>query len=164
MVERQKIISMYRIDGYSKRRISREMNCSHNTVDSIISSYESTLSGSDPDEALTELLSIKPSYNFSSRYPCKLTSEIAREIDYCLKKNEQKKALGMRKQCMLKKGIHDYMKEKGYLAFNRWNEIIEDKVLVASMVDRLTHKAFLVNMSGKSYRLKETQKIIQNKA
>lgn len=70
----------------------------------------------------------------------------------------------MRKQCMLKKGIHDYMKEKGYLAFNRWNEIIEDKVLVASMVDRLTHKAFLVNMSGKSYRLKETQKIIQNKA
>ena len=100
---------MYRIDGYSKRRISREMNCSHNTVDSIISSYESALSGSDPDEALTELLSIKPSYNFSSRYPCKLTSEIAREIDYCLKKNEQKKALGMRKQCMLKKGIHDYM-------------------------------------------------------
>lgn len=58
MVERQKIISMYRIDGYSKRRISREMNCSHNTVDSIISSYESALSGSDPDEALTELLSI----------------------------------------------------------------------------------------------------------
>ena len=56
------------------------------------------------------------------------------------------------------------MKEKGYLAFNRWNEIIEDKVLVASMVDRLTHKAFLINMSGQSYRLKETQKIIQNKA
>lgn len=50
------------------------------------------------------------------------------------------------------------------LAFNRWNEIIKDKVLVAAMVDRLTHKAFLVNMSGQSYRLKETQKIIQNKA
>lgn len=50
------------------------------------------------------------------------------------------------------------------LAFNRWNEIIKDKVLVAAMVDRLTHKAFLVNMSGQSYRLKETQKIIRNKA
>ena len=49
------------------------------------------------------------------------------------------------------------------LAFNRWNEIIKDKVLVAAMVDRLTHKAFLVNMSGQSYRLKETQKIIQKK-
>lgn len=45
------------------------------------------------------------------------------------------------------------------LAFNRWNEIIKDKVLVAAMVDRLTHKAFLINMSGQSYRLKETQKM-----
>ena len=44
------------------------------------------------------------------------------------------------------------------LAFNRWNEIIKDKVLVAAMVDRLTHKAYLVNMTGLSYRLKETQK------
>lgn len=34
------------------------------------------------------------------------------------------------------------------LAFNRWNEIIKDKVLVAAMVDRMTHKAYLINMSG----------------
>lgn len=46
------------------------------------------------------------------------------------------------------------------LAFNRWNEIIKDKVLVAAMVDRLTHKAYLINMSGQSFRLKETQKLI----
>ena len=49
------------------------------------------------------------------------------------------------------------------LAFNRWNEIIKDKVLVAAMVDRLTHKAYLVNMTGLSYRLKETQKMRQDK-
>lgn len=48
------------------------------------------------------------------------------------------------------------------LAFNRWNEIIADKVLVAAMVDRLTHKAMLINMTGESFRLKETKKIIQN--
>lgn len=48
------------------------------------------------------------------------------------------------------------------LAFNRWNEIIADKVLVAAMVDRLTHKAFLVNMTGESFRLKETKKMIEN--
>jgi len=48
------------------------------------------------------------------------------------------------------------------LAFNRWGEIIKDKVLVAAMVDRLTHKAMLVNMSGVSYRLKETKKIMDN--
>lgn len=42
------------------------------------------------------------------------------------------------------------------LAFDRWSEVIKDKVLVAALVDRLTHHAFLLNMSGKSYRLKET--------
>lgn len=46
------------------------------------------------------------------------------------------------------------------LAFNRWGEVIKDKVLVAALVDRLTHKAFLVNMTGQSYRLKETKKIM----
>lgn len=48
------------------------------------------------------------------------------------------------------------------LAFNRWNEIIADKVPVAAMVDRLTHKAMLINMTGESFRLKETKKLIQN--
>lgn len=43
------------------------------------------------------------------------------------------------------------------LSFDRWNEIFGDPVLTAAMVDRLTHKAFLVNMNGKSYRVKETK-------
>ena len=30
------------------------------------------------------------------------------------------------------------------LSFDRWNEIFRDPVLTAAMVDRLTHKAFLV--------------------
>lgn len=42
------------------------------------------------------------------------------------------------------------------LAFDRWKEIFGDEVLTAAMVDRLTHKAFLVNMNGESFRLKET--------
>ncbi|WP_418819158.1 ATP-binding protein, partial [Phocaeicola sp.] len=46
------------------------------------------------------------------------------------------------------------------LAFNRWDEIIADKVLVTAMVDRLTHKAILLNMTEKSYRMKETQDMI----
>ena len=44
------------------------------------------------------------------------------------------------------------------LAFDRWGKIIKDKVLVTALVDRLTHNAFLVNMNGESYRLKETKK------
>lgn len=49
---------------------------------------------------------------------------------------------------------------KLHLAFNRWNEIIDDKVLFTAMVDRLTHKAILPNMTGKSYRMKETQEMM----
>jgi hypothetical protein len=31
------------------------------------------------------------------------------------------------------------------------------------MVDRLTHKAILLNMTGKSYRMKETQEMLNLK-
>lgn len=45
------------------------------------------------------------------------------------------------------------------LAFERWGEIIKDKILVAALIDRITQKAYLVNMNGESYRLKQTKKI-----
>ena len=48
------------------------------------------------------------------------------------------------------------------LAFSRWNEIIPDKVLVNALVDRLTHKARIINMTGTSFRLKQTQQMIKN--
>ena len=44
------------------------------------------------------------------------------------------------------------------LGFDRWEEIFGDPVLTAALVDRLTHKAFLISMNGESYRLKETKK------
>lgn len=34
------------------------------------------------------------------------------------------------------------------LGFDRWEEIFGDPVLTAALVDRLTHKAYLVNMNG----------------
>jgi DNA replication protein DnaC len=40
-------------------------------------------------------------------------------------------------------------------------EIFGDTVLTAAMVDRLTHKAFIINMSGKSYRVKETRQMME---
>lgn len=46
------------------------------------------------------------------------------------------------------------------LSFDKWNDIFgKDTVLTAALLDRLTHKAYLVNMNGQSYRMKETQKI-----
>lgn len=44
------------------------------------------------------------------------------------------------------------------LSFDRWGELFGDPVLTAAMVDRLTHKAYMVNMNGNSYRIKETKK------
>ena len=43
------------------------------------------------------------------------------------------------------------------LSFDRWTEIFGDEVITAAMVDRLTHKAILVNMNGKSVRAKESE-------
>jgi DNA replication protein DnaC len=47
------------------------------------------------------------------------------------------------------------------LSFEKWNDIFgKDTVLTAALLDRLTHKANLVNMNGKSYRMKETKKLL----
>lgn len=48
------------------------------------------------------------------------------------------------------------------LSFDKWNDIFaKDPVLTAALLDRLTHKAYLVNMNGKSFRMKETKKLLQ---
>lgn len=46
------------------------------------------------------------------------------------------------------------------LGFERWEEIFGDPVLTAALVDRITHRAHLVNMNGESYRIKETKKMM----
>ncbi len=48
------------------------------------------------------------------------------------------------------------------LSFDKWNELFGDTVLTAALLDRLTHKAYIVNMNGNSYRLKETQEWLNN--
>lgn len=49
-------------------------------------------------------------------------------------------------------------------SFDKWHEFFgKEAVLTAALLDRLTHKAHLVNMNGKSYRMKETKKILVNK-
>lgn len=47
------------------------------------------------------------------------------------------------------------------LPFTRWEEIMKDKVLCSALVDRLCHKALLVNMTGQSYRVRETQNMLR---
>jgi len=46
------------------------------------------------------------------------------------------------------------------LKFNKWHEIFKDPLMTTAMVDRLTHKSFLIDMDGESYRMYETLKMI----
>lgn len=49
-------------------------------------------------------------------------------------------------------------------SFDKWQDTFgKDTVLTAALLDRLTHKAYLVNMNGKSYRMKETKKMLDSK-
>ena len=43
------------------------------------------------------------------------------------------------------------------LAFEEWEEVFGDAKLTGALVDRLAHKAHVLDMSGESYRLKETR-------
>lgn len=47
------------------------------------------------------------------------------------------------------------------LSFERWSEIFQDPVMTAAMIDRLTHQAYLVNMNGNSYRMKQTKEWLE---
>lgn len=49
------------------------------------------------------------------------------------------------------------------LSFDRWSELFGDPVLTAALVDRLTHRAYIINMNGESYRLRQTKGMIDKK-
>jgi DNA replication protein DnaC len=48
------------------------------------------------------------------------------------------------------------------LSFEKWRDIFHDPIMTTAIIDRLTHKSFIVNMNGNSYRLKETKEMIEN--
>ena len=47
------------------------------------------------------------------------------------------------------------------LAFEEWEEVFGDAKLTGALVDRLAHKAHILDMSGDSYRLKETKQWLE---
>ncbi|HBH24874.1 MAG TPA: AAA family ATPase, partial [Cytophagales bacterium] len=47
------------------------------------------------------------------------------------------------------------------LSFDRWSELFGAPVLTSALVDRLTHKAYLINMNGESFRLRETKALMK---
>lgn len=49
------------------------------------------------------------------------------------------------------------------LTFDRWKEIFKDEVLTGAIVDRIAHKAHIVDMTGDSYRVMETKQWLSEK-
>lgn len=50
------------------------------------------------------------------------------------------------------------------LLFDRWEEIFKDPILTTVIVDRLAFKFHIINMSGDSYRIKETKNWLNKKS
>lgn len=114
MVEKQTIIHMYRTRGYSKRAIAKELDISRKTVYKILFEYESSLSDTDPESSLEAVLTTVSRYNSNNRQRRVITGTLKELIDECLEKNSRKRAMGLKKQCMLKKDIHEYVLTKGF--------------------------------------------------
>jgi len=114
MVDKQKIIHMYRTCGYSKRAIARDLDISRKTVHKIIAEYESALQSSDPDSSLESILTTHPRYNTSGRGRRVIVGSLKALIDECLESNTRKRAMGLKKQCMQGKDIYELLIEKGF--------------------------------------------------
>ncbi|WP_161484722.1 ATP-binding protein, partial [Kosmotoga sp. DU53] len=41
------------------------------------------------------------------------------------------------------------------LVFSEWIKIFHDKALTMALLDRITHNALILNMSGRSYRRRD---------
>lgn len=105
---------MYRTRGYSKRAIARELSISRKTVHKVIAEYESALLSPDPDSSLESVLTVQSRYNSSKRGRRVIVGSLKDLIDDCLEKNTRKRAMGLKKQCMCGKDIHELLKEKGF--------------------------------------------------
>lgn len=47
------------------------------------------------------------------------------------------------------------------LTFERWEETFKDPMLTAAIVDRLAHRAHVLDMSGKSFRVEDTKECLK---
>ena len=117
MVDKQTIIHLYRSRGLSKRAIARELDISRKTVHKVIQEYESTLSSDTPSVSLETILTTAPRYDSSKRSRRVITGQVQSIIDDCLAKNASKRASGLKKQCMLKKDIHNLL--RAYASISR---------------------------------------------
>lgn len=137
LTQKQKIILKH-IDGMSNRSIARELHMSKDTVNKYVTDYEkqkSELVLMNPEVDLEELIQSiveKPKYNSDNREPKRVTPEMIKAIEECIKINEWRRANGMSKQQMKKNDIHEYLVNKknfniSYSTVKRLVKSIEDR-------------------------------------
>lgn len=118
MSMKQKIILFRYRDGYTERRIARELNINRETVRRYLSEYKKARDklsdGTEADEALIEEIIKIPRYNSSTRGNKKFIDAISLEVDRLLQANEEKRSRGLHKQVMKKIDILEHLKALGY--------------------------------------------------
>src|SRR6056297_1138794 len=118
MSTKQKIILLRYRDGYSERRIARELGINRETVRRYLTEYrkarEKLYDESEADEVLIEEIVKIPKYDSSNRENKKFTDEISREVDRLLQANEEKRSRGLHKQVMKKIDILEHLQKQGY--------------------------------------------------
>jgi len=118
MSTKQKIILLRYRDGYSERKITRELRISRDTVRRYLEEYrkarEKLSDASETDEVLIEEIVKIPKYDSSNRGNKKFINEISQEVDRLLQANEEKRSRGLHKQVMKKIDILEHLHELGY--------------------------------------------------
>lgn len=135
--QKQKIILKH-LEGMSNRSIAKKSHISKDTVNKYVTEYEKKKAellhanpGLDKEELIQTIVD-KPKYNAENRKPRKVTEEMMKAIEECLKLNEWRRANGMAKQQMKKIDIHEYLVDKkrfniGYSTVKRLVRAIENK-------------------------------------
>ncbi|MDD5659884.1 MAG: IS21 family transposase [Actinomycetota bacterium] len=118
LIDKQKIIIKYFNEGFSKRKIERELHISRKTIRRYIDEYEKKKSQLMEQKAediglITDICQ-KPRYNTSNRAKVKLNEQIIQRINFFLKENQNKKASGRSKQVMKKIDIHEALISEGF--------------------------------------------------
>src|SRR3972149_5693468 len=118
LIDKQKIIIKYFNEGFSKRQIERELHISRKTIRRYIGQYEQKrnklLETKVQDVGLIADICQKPKYDSSNRSKIKLTKEVIDRINFFLKENEDKKALGKGKQAKKKIDIYEALVSEGF--------------------------------------------------
>jgi len=118
MSTKQKIILHRYRDGYSERKISRELKVNRETVRRYLAEYEEArqkLSNAENEnEVLIEEIIKVPKYDSSNRVNQKFTEEISQEVDRLLQINQEKRSRGLHKQVMKKIDILEHLHDLGY--------------------------------------------------